>query len=139
MGDPGHPLFEVVRQELLELVRSDLEKGAVFYDLNRSEPAMLDVYEDSIEDGKGADAALHKRLFVTETSMKGDIQIRQPTIFLDLIPPQTSIAQLPSSIDVEKDQIEAVLTEKALFPFLNEVKEERIKELDIIEEHVEFT
>jgi len=36
-------------------------------------------------------------------------------------------------------QIEAVLTAKALQSFLSEVKEERIKELEIIQEHVELS
>ena len=36
---PGHPLFEVVREDLLENVRAEMEKGAVFFDVHRSLPA----------------------------------------------------------------------------------------------------
>ena len=31
---PGHPLFEAVRDDVLERVRDDLQRGAVFYDLH---------------------------------------------------------------------------------------------------------
>ena len=30
---PGHPLFEAVREDVLENVRDDLARGAVFFDL----------------------------------------------------------------------------------------------------------
>ena len=48
---PGHPLFETVREALLETVRGELERGAVFYDVNRSMPARLAVYSAAIRDG----------------------------------------------------------------------------------------
>ena len=38
---PGHPLFEAVREDVLESVRDDLARGAVFFDLNRDKPARL--------------------------------------------------------------------------------------------------
>jgi SNF2 family DNA or RNA helicase len=135
---PGHPLFEVVRQELLNRVRTDLEKGALFYNLTSATPVVLDVFEVSIEDGRGN--TLHKRLFVTETTLEGKVEIRQPTVFLDLIPAsRTSNQQLPQSIQVGKNQIEAVLNEKALVQFLEESRAERIHELEIIQRHVELS
>jgi hypothetical protein len=38
---PGHPLFEVVRDDTLEKVRDDLARGAVFFDLNREKPGRI--------------------------------------------------------------------------------------------------
>ena len=134
---PGHPLFEVARQELINIVRPDLEKGSVFYDLYGASPVVLDVYEVSIEDGRGN--TLHRRLFVTETSLEGNVEIRQPTVFLDLIPAPHATQQLPPPVQTDKAQIEAALNEKALIAFLDEAKQERIHELEIIARHVELS
>ena len=78
---PGHPLFEVVREDVLERVADHLRRGAVFFDLQRNQPAQLDVFAASIKDGHGN--TLHRRLFVVETGAGGAMTARQPTIFLD--------------------------------------------------------
>ncbi len=41
---PGHPLFEVVREKVERETETDLQRGAVFYDLNASAPYRLDVF-----------------------------------------------------------------------------------------------
>ena len=79
---PGHPLFESIRCLVQDKVQEDLQRGTVFYDLNRKDPARLMVFSAEIRDGRGN--ILHKRLFVTQTTLDGSITIRQPTIFLDL-------------------------------------------------------
>lgn len=61
-----------------------LVSGAIFYDLHRDRPAVLDVYSASVLDGMGKVA--HKRLFIIETGENGNHTIRQPTVFLDIIP-----------------------------------------------------
>jgi hypothetical protein len=63
---PGHPLFEVVREEVLERTQTDQQRGAVLYDLNRAEPACLTVFSGAIRDGRGN--VLEKRLFVVEAA-----------------------------------------------------------------------
>lgn len=50
---PGHPLFEVVREDVLSRVEDNLRKGTVFFDLNRTDPYFLDVYAASVKDGRG--------------------------------------------------------------------------------------
>jgi len=134
---PGHPLFEAVREAVLEMVQEDLQKGAVFYDLNTKEPYCLDVYTASIKDGRGR--TIHQRLFVVQSFLNGNIEIRQPTPFLDLIP-ATAENNLPDSSKLpEQETIEGVLIEKALNPFLEEVSRERKKEIEIIKRHVELS
>jgi hypothetical protein len=92
---PGHPLFESVRAMVHDTVQSDLHRGAVFYDLHRTEPIRLDVFSADIRDGQGH--ILHKRLFVTQTTLDGSITVRQPTIFLDFsLAPQDT--QVPDNI-----------------------------------------
>ena len=81
---PGHPLFETVREDLQEHVRRDLEKGAAFFDVHRSEPVRLSVYSAAIRDGRGH--VLHRCLFVVQESMAGVMEIRQATLLLDLMP-----------------------------------------------------
>ena len=81
---PGHPLFETVREDLREHVRRDLEKGAAFFDVHRSEPVRLSVYSAAIRDGRGH--VLHRCLFVVQESMAGVMEIRQATLLLDLMP-----------------------------------------------------
>jgi len=132
---PGHPLFEAVREEIWERAREDLRNGAVFYDLNWTEPGRLEVYSASIADGRGR--TLHQRLFVVEVSACGGCQIRQPTIFLDLAPAPAGSTVPESNID--QATIESFLLEHSLEPFLAEVKAERDKELETIARHVELS
>src|SRR5262249_39813522 len=80
---PGHPLFEAVREDVLERVQDDLARGAVFYDLHAAQPYLLDVFGAAVKDGRGS--ALHRRLFVVQTA-DGTLAVKQPTIFLDLAP-----------------------------------------------------
>src|SRR5208282_1695102 len=82
---PGHPLFEVVREDVLERVADHLRRGAVFFDLQHEQPARLDAFAASIKDGRGN--TLHRRLFVVEAGAAGASSIRQPTIFLDGLVP----------------------------------------------------
>lgn len=134
---PGHPLFECVRAYTADNVQKDLRQGAVFYDLHRKDPARLDVFSAAIRDGRGN--ILHKRLFVVETLTDGTMNIRQPTIFLDITPaptktPVPEVESLPS-----QSLVEQALVSKALSQFLEEIRTQRIKETDIIASHVEIS
>jgi len=139
---PGHPLFETVREEMLERVLPDLQRGAVFYDLHRKRAARLDVFKAAIGDGRGN--LLHQRLFVMETSLDGDMELRQPTLFLDISP---TPAGTPLPEDVTRlgeslppiDQVEAQLVQQALQPFLAEITEERQKQSEIVAYHMEIS
>ena len=48
---PGHPLFESVRAMMHDKAKDDLERGTMFYDLHRTQPALLDVFSAEIRDG----------------------------------------------------------------------------------------
>ena len=134
---PGHPLFESVRTMVQDKVQSDLLHGAVFYDLHRTEPALLDVFSAEIRDGRGN--VLHRRLFVTQTAQGGFITIRQPTIFLDLsLAPRA--AKVPDSEDLPpREQAETALYEQALVPLLEEERKRREHEVKTISEHMEIS
>jgi len=134
---PGHPLFECLREFILERVNQDLLNGAIFYDIHRSESARLDVFTASVKDGRGN--VLHRRLFVLQTDMNGNMTVCQPTIFLDLIPGNKE-EDIPDDSNLpDRVKIEQTLFEQALKPFLDEIVENRKKEIETISRHLEIS
>ena len=83
---PGHPLFEAVREDALDRVHEHLKRGAIFYDIQKKSPSIMDVYAASVKDGRGR--TLHRRLFVVETDASSQMTLRQPTVFHDINPRQ---------------------------------------------------
>jgi len=134
---PGHPLFEVVREEVSDRVRDHLQRGAVFFDLHRNKPYRLDVFSASVKDGRGND--LHRRLFVVEAKMDGSMSIKQPTIFLDLALASKGTPVLDGDNLPDRQSAEQTLIEKALNPFLTDVAAERERETETISRHVEIS
>lgn len=134
---PGHPLFEVVREDVLNRVREDLERGSVFYDLHHPAPYGLDVFTASVKDGKGH--VLHRRLFAVQANPDGTTSIRQPTIFLDLAPSSGETAIPDENQIPDRHQTEQTLIVQALDPFLAEVAAERKRETDTITAHIEIS
>jgi hypothetical protein len=134
---PGHPLFECVREEVWERVQQDLQQGAIFFDLSSEEPYRLDVFSAAIRDGRGN--ILHRRLFVVQTESGGTLSIRQPTIFLDLIPAPVG-TEVPVDTKLpDRSEVERFLWENALQSFQDEVSTQRQKEIAIISRHVEIS
>lgn len=138
---PGHPLFECVREDVVERVREDLQRGAVFYDLHAASPYLLDVFSASVKDGRGNQ--LHRRLFVVQNDMDGTQSVKQPTIFLDLsLAPERTLTpgteQLPSLM-FDRDAAEVFLLEQAIEPFRIEIAAEREHQTETIAQHVEIS
>ncbi len=157
---PGHPLFEAVREDVLERTQADLQRGAVLYDLNRAEPACLTVFSGAIRDGRGH--VLEKRLFVVEATPLpllplpsggrsagggGDeggtatyeLTLRQPTLFLDLAAAPPGIQPPAGLTGPDREQMEHFLMERALRPLLGEVSQQRAKEVETISRHIELS
>jgi superfamily II DNA or RNA helicase len=134
---PGHPLFECVREDLCGRVQDDLDRGAVFYDLNRKEPTRLDVFSAAIRDGRGN--VLHRRLLVLQTEVDGSMAVKQPTLFLDLAAaPKGTKTREDASLPGRED-IEHTLVNQALEPLLAEIAAQREKEIETIANHVEIS
>jgi superfamily II DNA or RNA helicase len=134
---PGHPLFESVRALVIDRARDDLERGAVFYDLNRHDPARLELYSGEIRDGRGQ--TLHKRLFVIELTADGTSTVRQPTIFLDLAVAPLGASAPDNSAFPGREEAETVLYEQALRPLLDQQRAEREQEVSTISKHMELS
>jgi SNF2 family DNA or RNA helicase len=134
---PGHPLFESVRDDVWERVQHDLSQGSVFYDINRKDPARLDVFSAAIRDGRGN--TLHRRLFVVQTEMNGSMSVRQPTLFSEFAPaPKGTVVSEDSGLP-GLERVEHALVEEALQPFLGEIAAQREKETATISKHVEIS
>ena len=134
---PGHPLFESVRAMVLDSVLNDLHRGSIFYDLQRRDPALLDVFSAEVRDGQGN--VLHKKLYATHTSLEGIITIKQPTIFLDLSPAPAGIKAPDREGLPDRNQLESVLIQETLNSMLEEVRKERAREIKTITEHMEIS
>jgi hypothetical protein len=130
---PGHPLFEAVRESTWRRVAEDLRRGAVFHDLYRDHPARLDVFAASVRDGTGQ--TLHRRLFVVEAKEEA-LWLRQPTVFLDIVPaPGAAVPGVPVP---DREETERFLLEEALEAFEEEVRAARAREVETIANHVEL-
>ena len=136
---PGHPLFEVVRAYVAERVADDLRKGAIFFDLNATEPYRLDVFAASVRDGRGR--TLHRKIFVVQTGRDCALSILPPTQFSDLDPaPVEHLGDVPDDGNLPGlDELERALIESALQPLLDDIAEERERELAVISQHVEIS
>lgn len=138
---PGHPLFECVREDVLMRVQDDLRHGAVFFDLHRDRPARLDVFSAAIADGRGN--KLHERVYAVQTEIDGTMTVRQPTLFLDLVPVTDSaklVVSLPNDTDLpSRDQTEQALIEQELNLFLIEIRTQRQQEVKTISDHMEIS
>ena len=135
---PGHPLFEVVREDLSERAATHLSQGAVFFDINRSAASVLDVFGASIKDGRGQ--TLHRRLLLVETDATGVMSQRQPTVFLDIVPAPASPHAASASLSLpDRGEVEAFLYDRALQSWLDETTAERTSEIDRVIEHVRIS
>jgi superfamily II DNA or RNA helicase len=131
---PGHPLFEALRRHAFSLAQETFGKGACFYSLQHDTPARLDFYQARVVDGLGQ--VIHERLFVVELTDNGEARLQEPSILGNFSPvnlPENlpSVASLPEAT--------AWLNENGLMPFLEEVRNERLSEIDRIAAHVELS
>ena len=97
-------------------------------------PARIDFYRARVVDGLGH--VIHERMFAVEVADGHDPVQREPAVLGDLTPaespdPLPAVAHLPEA--------SAWLHEHGLRPFLDEVRTERLTEVDRIADHVELS
>ena len=131
---PGHPLFEALRRHGYDLGQDAFSRGACFFSLAHEAPARLDFYRARVVDGLGY--VIHERLFTVELASDRSPGLREPDFLGDLSPAPAPdklppIASLPEA--------NAWLNEKALAPFIDEVRSERLAEVQRIGEHIELS
>ncbi|MBS3919352.1 MAG: DUF3883 domain-containing protein [Deltaproteobacteria bacterium] len=131
---PGHPLFEALRRHAFILAQGTFGRGACFYSLQHDTPARLDFYRARVVDGLGQ--VIHERLFVVELTANGEARLQEPSVLGNLSP-----TNLPENLPLIASLPEATawLNENGLMPFLEEVRNERLSEIDRIAAHVELS
>jgi superfamily II DNA or RNA helicase len=134
---PGHPLFEVVREDVTEQTSRDLTRGGVFFDLQSQQPYHLDFFSASIRDGRGNQ--IHRRLYAVQSAPGGPMAVKQPTVLLDLAlsPKDTLVPQSDGLPD--RDTMEHFLVESALNPLLAEVSAQRLRETEVVSRHLDIS
>jgi len=131
---PGHPLFEAVRRHTLELGEESFRAGACFYSLVHEEPARVDFFRARVVDGLGN--VVRERIFAVEQAAGQPPRLQEATVLGNLTPgsapdPLPEVASIPPA--------DAWLHERALRPFLEEVRGERVAEVERVREHVELS
>lgn len=131
---PGHPLFEAIRRHTLALSRSEFGKGACFYSVQIDDPARIDFYRARVVDGLGQ--TVHERLFALQLTNGGACTLVDPGFLGDL-----TVAPLPPQLPAIALQREPTgwLHQNALQTFLEDVKSERLQEVDRIVAHIELS
>jgi len=131
---PGHPLFEALRRHTYTLAQDVFSKGACFYSLRHEEPSRVDFYRARVVDGLGH--TVHERLFAVELVENAEPRLQDPSTLGNLTPAESDDALPPVAVGPEAT---AWLNEQAFRPFLEEVRDERVAEVERIEEHVELS
>jgi len=131
---PGHPLFEALRRHALARSQEALSSGACYYSLEVASPTRIDFYRARIVDGLGH--VVHERLFAVQIGSDGQARPSSPTI-LGNLQPTGAPKGLPEVASAPEQT--AWLQENALLPFLEEVRGERIAEVERIAAHIEMS
>ena len=131
---PGHPLFEAVRRHTLAEAREALARGACFYSIQHEHPARVDLYRAKVVDGLGH--VIHERLFAVELTEGSEPALREVSSLNNLAPAKLS-GNHPDLGTVP--EIAEWLHSKVLSPFLEEVRQERLDEVERIAAHVELS
>ena len=133
---PGHPLFETVRVDVVSRTADALRRGAVFFDLHRTNPALLDVFAASIKDGRGN--TLHRRLFAVESSPAGEWHVHEPTVFHEITPAPAG-TPAPTSPAAARREVEQFLYQTVLEPWVREQAAARALEVARVARHVDIS
>jgi hypothetical protein len=131
---PGHPLFESVRRHVLHVAQEPFKRGACFYSLQHDSPARIDFYRARVVDGLGN--VVHERMLAVELDSDGAMRLREPTALGDF-----TSAPAPHDLPgvVSLPEATSWLHENGLQPFLDEVRRERLAEVDRVAEHVDLS
>ncbi|MBM3127634.1 MAG: DUF3883 domain-containing protein [Chloroflexi bacterium] len=138
---PGHPLFEALRRNTLDLARETFGKGAVLYSLQHAAPARLDFYRARVVDGLGQ--VIHERLFAVEICANEEPRLQEATVLGNFTPAETAATSFDSAAllsgCVAAPEATDWLNANALMPFIEEVRAERLNEIAHIAQHIELS
>lgn len=131
---PGHPLFESLRRHAVAESREALGEGACFYSIEVNAPQRVDFFRARVVDGLGH--IVHERLFAVEIDSNGTTRLSGPTVLGNLQPAEN--AELPAGL-ISAPEPSGWLHETCLLPFLEDVRAERIAEVERVAAHIEMS
>jgi len=130
---PGHPLLEAVNEKIMNEVGKK-EAFSLFIDESGEKEGVVWFFEGKVEDGKGDIAG--KKVFAVYQGKDGDIKKINPSVLWDMKPSDKGELKKDwRKMLLEKDKIEDYATSEILFPYKDEIKEEREKETRIKEKY----
>ena len=131
---PGHPLFEALRRHAYARSQEALSSGACFYSLEADNPQRVDFYRAKIVDGLGH--TVHERMFAVEIGGDGQLRESTPSVLGNLQP-----ADMPHELPAlaHAPEPSGWLQQNLLLPFLEEVRNERVAEVERIAAHIEMS
>jgi hypothetical protein len=131
---PGHPLFEAIRRQVASLAVDIFAKGTCFYSLQHDVPVRIDFYRARVVDGLGR--IIHERLFAVEITENAAPALRECGILGNFTPAEIPESLPPAAFLPEET---SWLHTAAFQPFLEEIRGERLSEIERIVSHVELS
>ncbi len=128
---PGHPLFEALTDLILEKFSSTLSEGAIFFDPEATDEAMLWFVKGEIRDGKGN--KMGEKLFAIHQKRNGELTRKGPFIIWDLKPCSNPPKFRSFIEEISKDE-EPIINwsvNELMDPYFKEIQEQIFKDLDI--------
>jgi SNF2 family DNA or RNA helicase len=131
---PGHPLFEAIRRYISSIAIDIFSQGSCYYSLNHDAPSRIDFYRASVVDGLGQ--IIHERFFAVELSENVEPLLCEINVLGNFIPANPPNTFPPVALFPEAEEF---MQTAAFQPFLEEIKKERLAEVERIDTHVELS
>lgn len=131
---PGHPLFEAVRRHILSEGQETLRQGACYFSMLHNQPVRIDIIRSRIVDGLGN--IIHERVFAVELSETGEVKLQDAMVLGNL-----TAGSLPASLPAiaYAPTPNAWLHENVLQPFIEEVRRDRLAEVERVTSHIQLS
>ncbi len=136
---PGHPLFEAVVHHVLTEFSSTLRDGATFLDPEGRAMGLLWFLRGGVRDGCGE--TVGERVFTAFRPVLGETISKSPAILLDLMEADAP-SSLPEPVRALCDEMQEVANwslDHVLDPYLDELREARLRELEIKERYLKHS
>jgi superfamily II DNA or RNA helicase len=131
---PGHPLLEALNEVVLTDLQDSGTEHAVFQDPVQGREGLLWFIEGVVLDGTGDEAG--RRVFAVHQDKEGTLQRLNPAVLWDLEPmPEADVPDFIDELIDDREEIEDYLMAEVLFPYRNEIADDRQQDAEIKERY----